>query len=132
MKWPRTPKTRPKSPPKPRGAPAVLGADKDHPSSIIEIHAPVSGVITDQQVTPRRAQDAGQFAESVHHLRSFHVWIICDVYENDLVRAHGRVADIHLNAYPDPWLKGASAISAPFSIPTFAPPRCVWKWRIRG
>ncbi len=29
----------------------VLGADMDHPSSIVEIHAPVSGVITDQQVT---------------------------------------------------------------------------------
>jgi len=29
----------------------VLGADPDHPSSVVEIHAPVSGVITDQQVT---------------------------------------------------------------------------------
>ena len=29
----------------------VLGADPDHPSSIIEIRAPVTGVITDQQVT---------------------------------------------------------------------------------
>ena len=29
----------------------VLGADKDHPSPIVDILAPVSGVITDQQVT---------------------------------------------------------------------------------
>ena len=29
----------------------VLGVDPDHPSPIVEIKAPVSGVITDQQVT---------------------------------------------------------------------------------
>jgi cobalt-zinc-cadmium efflux system membrane fusion protein len=36
-----------------------------------------------------------------------HVWVMCDVYENDLsfVRL-GEYADIHLNAYPDMLLKG--------------------------
>ena len=35
-----------------------------------------------------------------------HVWIICDVYENDLAQVHlGEYADIHLNAYPDRVLK---------------------------
>jgi multidrug efflux pump subunit AcrA (membrane-fusion protein) len=36
-----------------------------------------------------------------------HVWVLCDVYENDLpfVRL-GEYADIHLNAYPDLLLKG--------------------------
>src|SRR5208282_783525 len=36
-----------------------------------------------------------------------HVWILCDVYENDLpfVRL-GEYADIHLNAYPDLHLRG--------------------------
>jgi cobalt-zinc-cadmium efflux system membrane fusion protein len=35
-----------------------------------------------------------------------HVWIICDVYENDLSQVHlGEFADIHLNAYPDRVLK---------------------------
>ena len=31
-----------------------------------------------------------------------YVWIICDVYENDLAQVHlGEQADIRLNAYPD-------------------------------
>jgi cobalt-zinc-cadmium efflux system membrane fusion protein len=35
------------------------------------------------------------------------VWIICDVYENDLAQVHtGEYADIHLNAYPDRVFKG--------------------------
>jgi cobalt-zinc-cadmium efflux system membrane fusion protein len=35
-----------------------------------------------------------------------HVWIICDVYENDLAQVHlGEFADIRLNAYPDRLLK---------------------------
>jgi cobalt-zinc-cadmium efflux system membrane fusion protein len=35
------------------------------------------------------------------------VWVICDVYENDLATLHlGQVADIHLNAYPDRVIKG--------------------------
>jgi cobalt-zinc-cadmium efflux system membrane fusion protein len=39
-----------------------------------------------------------------------HVWIICDVYENDLSQVHlGEFADIHLNAYPDKVLKARIA-----------------------
>jgi cobalt-zinc-cadmium efflux system membrane fusion protein len=35
------------------------------------------------------------------------VWIICDVYENDLRNVRlGEFADIHLNAYPEKVLKG--------------------------
>ena len=36
-----------------------------------------------------------------------HVWIICDVYENDLPMVHvGQTADIRLNAYPDRVITG--------------------------
>jgi cobalt-zinc-cadmium efflux system membrane fusion protein len=36
-----------------------------------------------------------------------HVWIVCDVYENDLAGIHiGDSADIRLNAYPDRVFKG--------------------------
>ena len=36
-----------------------------------------------------------------------HVWIVCDVYENDLAQVHlGEYADIHLNAYPNRVLRG--------------------------
>jgi cobalt-zinc-cadmium efflux system membrane fusion protein len=36
------------------------------------------------------------------------VWIVCDVYENDLPNVHlGDAAEIRLNAYPDRVLRGA-------------------------
>jgi cobalt-zinc-cadmium efflux system membrane fusion protein len=35
------------------------------------------------------------------------VWIVCDVYENDMANVRvGQTADIKLNAYPDKVLKG--------------------------
>ena len=85
----------------------VLGADPNNPSAIAEVRAPVSGVITDQQVTAGAATQglASPNAFTISDLS--HVWILCDVYENDLpfVRLH-EYADIHLNAYPDQVLRG--------------------------
>ncbi len=85
----------------------TLGIDKDHPSAIIDITAPVSGVITDQQVTTASGVQglSGPNPFTISDLS--YVWIICDVYENDLdaVRV-GDSADIRLNAYPNQVLKG--------------------------
>jgi cobalt-zinc-cadmium efflux system membrane fusion protein len=86
----------------------VLGADLDHPSSIIEIHAPVSGVITDQQVTAAAGVKTLDNSPNLFTISDLsHVWIVCDVYENDMsfVRL-GEYADIHLAAYPKLVLKG--------------------------
>src|SRR6201988_2642679 len=80
----------------------VLGVDKDHPSGVVEIKAPVSGVITDQQVTNASGVQglSGNNPFTISDLSS--VWIVCDVYENDLSNVHiGETADITLNAYPD-------------------------------
>jgi cobalt-zinc-cadmium efflux system membrane fusion protein len=85
----------------------VLGADKDHPTPIVEIRAPASGVITDQQVTAAAGTQglASPNAFTISDLS--HVWILCDVYENDLPFVHiGQSADIRLNAYPDKVFKG--------------------------
>jgi cobalt-zinc-cadmium efflux system membrane fusion protein len=85
----------------------VLGADKDHPTDVVEVTAPVSGVITDQQVTAAAGTQglASPNAFTISDLS--HVWILCDVYENDLAFVHiGEYADIRLNAYPDTVLKG--------------------------
>jgi membrane fusion protein, heavy metal efflux system len=85
----------------------VLGADKDHPTSIVDVVAPASGVITDQQVTTASGTQglASPNAFAISDLS--HVWILCDVYENDLPMVHvGEYADIHLNAYPKVALKG--------------------------
>jgi cobalt-zinc-cadmium efflux system membrane fusion protein len=84
----------------------LLGIDKEHPSGIVDITAPISGVITDQQVTNAAGVQglSGPNAFTISDL-SF-VWIICDVFENDLdaVRV-GEFADVRLNAYPGKVLK---------------------------
>jgi membrane fusion protein, heavy metal efflux system len=85
----------------------LLGIDKEHPSGIVDIVAPTSGVITDQQVTGASGVQglAGPNPFTISDLS--YVWIICDVFENDLdaVRV-GESADIRLNAYPGKVLKG--------------------------
>jgi cobalt-zinc-cadmium efflux system membrane fusion protein len=85
----------------------ILGVDKDHPSGIVDIFAPISGIITDQQVT-NAAGVQGLGSPSPFTISDLsYVWIICDVYENDLDAVHiGEYADIHLNAYPDQVFKG--------------------------
>ena len=86
----------------------VLGSPTlDRPSGLIEIHAPITGVITDQQVT-NGAGVAGLSSPNPLTISDLsHVWILCDVYENDLVSVRlGEKADIRLNAYPDQVLAG--------------------------
>src|ERR1700693_672527 len=84
----------------------VLGADINHPTSIIEIHAPVSGVITDQQVTSAAGTQGLASPNPFTISDTSHVWIICDVYENDLAFVRvGEYTDIHLGAYPKMVLK---------------------------
>jgi membrane fusion protein, heavy metal efflux system len=81
----------------------VLGSPLEHPSALVDIYAPVSGVITDQQVTNAAGiQGLGAPTNpfTISDLSS--VWILCDVYENDLPNVHvGETAQIRLNAYPD-------------------------------
>jgi len=85
----------------------TLGVDKDHPSGIVNIKAPISGVITDQQVTNAGGVQGLGSSNPFTISDLSYVWIICDVYENDLdaVRV-GETADIHLNAYPKQSFKG--------------------------
>jgi len=81
----------------------VLGNHSlDKPSGIVEIHAPISGYITDQQVT-NAAGVAGLGSPNPFTISDLeYIWVLCDVYENDLgdVRL-GEKAEIRLNAYPD-------------------------------
>jgi len=85
----------------------VLGSPLDHPSGIVDVYAPVSGVITDQQVT-NAAGVAGLGAPNPFTISDLsYVWILCDVYENDLSSVHtGETAEIRLNAYPDQVFRG--------------------------
>jgi cobalt-zinc-cadmium efflux system membrane fusion protein len=85
----------------------VLGVDPDHPSPIVEILAPVSGVISDQQVTGASGVQ-GLASPSPFTISDLtHVWIVCDVFENDLANVRlGENAEIRLNAYPNRVITG--------------------------
>ena len=84
----------------------LLGSDPDHPTGIVEVYAPVSGVITDQQITNASGVQALTPPNPFTISDVSHVWIVCDVYENDMAQVHiGEYADIHLTAYPDRVLK---------------------------
>jgi cobalt-zinc-cadmium efflux system membrane fusion protein len=85
----------------------LLGSDPDHPTGIVDVTALVSGVITDQEITNGSGVQALTPPNPFTISDVSHVWIICDVYENDLDQVHlGEYADIRLNAYPNRLLRG--------------------------
>ena len=86
----------------------VLGADINHPSPIVDIKAPVSGVIVEQNVTASAGVKTLDNSPNLFTIADLSkVWVVCDVYENDLPFVHlDEYADIHLNAYPNLTLKG--------------------------
>jgi cobalt-zinc-cadmium efflux system membrane fusion protein len=97
----------------------LLGIDKKHPSGIVDVVAPISGVITDQQVTNSSGVQ-GLSGPNPFTISDFsYVWIICDVYENDLDAVHvGEYADIRLNAFPNRVVKGRIDNILPILDPT--------------
>ncbi len=97
----------------------VLGGNVDHPAAILDIRAPASGVITDQQVT-NAAGVAGLGSPNPFTISDLsYVWILCDVYENDLANVHiGESAEIRLNAYPDKVFTGRISNLLPVLDPT--------------
>ncbi len=87
----------------------TLGVDKNHPSSIVDVYAPISGVIVAQNVT--NAAAAGVTYSGTSTLFTIAdlstVWIICDVYENDIPKIQlGQAAKIRIDAYPGKVLIG--------------------------
>jgi membrane fusion protein, heavy metal efflux system len=87
----------------------TLGIDKNHPSPVVPVYSPISGVIVQQNVTQAAAAgvtfSGSATAFTVADLSS--VWVVCDVYENDIPKlALGQEAKIHLTAYPDYPLTG--------------------------
>ena len=62
----------------------LLGSDPNNPKGIVDIVAPVSGVITDQEVTNGAAVQAYSTPNPFTISDLTTVWIVCDVYENDM------------------------------------------------
>jgi membrane fusion protein, heavy metal efflux system len=87
----------------------VLGGDPAHPSTLIELRAPVAGTIVEQNVAGFegiKSLDNSPTLFTIADLSS--VWVVCDVYENDLGDVHiGDPAEVRLNAYPDRVFKGS-------------------------
>ena len=81
----------------------ILGGDPDHPASVIQLHAPVSGVIVEQNVAGAEGIKSLDNSPSLFTIADLtQVWILCDVYENDLGSVQlGDAAEIRLNPFPD-------------------------------
>jgi membrane fusion protein, heavy metal efflux system len=97
----------------------LLGADPEHPTGIVQVFAPVPGTITDQQITDQSAVQSYSAPAPFTISDLAHVWIICDVWENNMAQVHiGEFADIHLVAYPDRVLKGKISNILPIIDPS--------------
>jgi membrane fusion protein, heavy metal efflux system len=99
----------------------VLGVDPAHPSTVVDVFAPISGVIIGQNVTNAAAAgvtlSGSATAFTIADLSS--VWILCDVYENDIPKIKlGQQARFVLNAYPDHPLTGRISDIGPVLDPS--------------
>jgi membrane fusion protein, heavy metal efflux system len=99
----------------------ILGVDKSHPSSVVNVYAPISGVIITQNITNAAAAgvtlSGSANAFTIADLTS--VWILCDVYENDIPKLQvGQQAKIKLDAYPDRTLTGRVSDIGPVLDPS--------------
>jgi cobalt-zinc-cadmium efflux system membrane fusion protein len=85
----------------------LLGSDPDHPTGIVSVYAPVSGTITDQEITNQSAVQSYSSPTPFTISDMSKVWIVCDVYENDMASVKvGDQASVVLNAFPDKVLHG--------------------------
>jgi len=99
----------------------ILGVNKSHPSSVVNVYAPISGVIVAQNVTNAAAAgvslSGSATAFTIADLST--VWIVCDVYENDISRLQpGQEAKIKFNAFPDRPLTGRISDIGPILDPS--------------
>jgi membrane fusion protein, heavy metal efflux system len=99
----------------------IFGVDKEKPSPVVNVYAPTSGVIVAQNITNAAAAgvslSGSATAFTIADLST--VWIICDVYENDLPKVRlGQETQIKLVAYPDKVITGHVSDIGPVLDPT--------------
>ncbi|MGI4829757.1 MAG: efflux RND transporter periplasmic adaptor subunit [Janthinobacterium lividum] len=90
----------------------ILGVDKNNPGDTVKVYAPISGVIVAQNTTAAGAAGltVTGAAGSLTVADLSHIWVVCDVYENDMAQVHlGEQADIRLDAFPDKVRSGTIA-----------------------
>jgi cobalt-zinc-cadmium efflux system membrane fusion protein len=99
----------------------TLGVNKNHPSSVVNVYAPISGVIVAQNVTNASAAGVSLSGSATAFTIAdlSRVWIICDVYENDIPKLQlGQEAKIKFNAFPDRPLTGHISDIGPILDPS--------------
>src|SRR6266436_6547086 len=86
----------------------TLGADTSRQDPVVSVYSPLSGTIVEQNVVNSssvRTPDNQPNLFTIADLST--VWIMCDVYENDLpIVRLGDSADVQLNAFPDKTFHG--------------------------
>jgi membrane fusion protein, heavy metal efflux system len=89
----------------------ILGGDPAHPGSLIQLRAPISGTIVEQSVSGFEGIKSLDNSPNLFTIADLtEVWVVCDVYENDLGQVRlGDAAEIRLNAYPDKVYEGKVA-----------------------
>ena len=86
----------------------ILGGDPQHPGPQLELKAPVSGTIVEQNVAGSEGIKSLDNTPNLFTIANLsQVWVLCDVFENDLGKVHlGDTAEIRMNAFPDRVHKG--------------------------
>ena len=81
----------------------ILGGDPSHPTPLIELRAPVAGTIIEQNVSGFEGVKSLDNTPNLFTIANLaEVWLVCDVFENDLGEVHlGDAAEIRLNAFPN-------------------------------
>ena len=89
----------------------LLGGDPAHPDSVIELRSPIAGTIVEQNVAGFEGIKSLDNSPNLFVIADLsQVWVVCDVYENDLAEVTlGDPAEISLNAYPGKLYKGTVA-----------------------
>lgn len=80
----------------------TLGGDVNRPGSVVNIYAPVSGTIVEQNVVASSDVHTPDNQPNLFTIANLStVWVIADVYENDIPMLRlGDTADVQLDAYP--------------------------------
>jgi cobalt-zinc-cadmium efflux system membrane fusion protein len=89
----------------------LLGVDPAHPSAMIELRAPISGTIVEQNISGFEGIKSLDNSPNLFTIADLtQVWVVCDVYENDLGNVRlGDAAEIRLSAYQDKTYHGKVA-----------------------
>jgi cobalt-zinc-cadmium efflux system membrane fusion protein len=97
----------------------LLGGNPAGTPTLIDVVAPTSGVITEQNVTAAAGVKSLDNSPNLFTIADLtHVWIMCDVYENDLPAVReGETTRIRVTAYPDQPISGRISNISPILDP---------------